>query len=59
MCIYDDKEEYDLWCLGICQACVCIIFVLPQTVVFALTQVPETAQITCDKKLQTTVLSIM
>ena len=51
MCIYDDKEEYDLWCLGICQT-MRVIFVLPQTVVFAFTQVPETAQITCDEKLK-------
>ena len=58
MCIYDDKVEYDLWCLGICQT-MRVIFVFPQTVVFAFTQVPETAQITCDKKLQTIVLSIM
>ena len=58
MCIYDDKEEYDLWCLGICQT-MRVIFVFPQTVVFAFTQVPETAQISCDKKLQTIVLSIM
>ena len=51
MCICDDKEEYDLWCLGICQT-MRVIFGLPQTVVFAFTQVTDTAQITCDEKLK-------